>query len=88
MIILTILFLSIISIVSASFSNDATAGIQFRMVRGMLNDLKNDILKENPISFDYDVGLEPSYNQIINLLVTNNTLHITDVHYDLIQFDV
>ena len=77
-----------VALAGGTFTKDATAGIQFRILKSIVNELKTDILTNHPVLFNYKPDIEPRYEENIDFYFLTDTLTIYNFKYDDVKFDL
>lgn len=77
----------LVALSSCTYSQGATPGIQIRLVKSVINQIKDDVLDLFPLSLEYDINLQEEFKYDVNLLVSNTTLTVNNIQYDLIMID-
>ncbi len=73
----------------AVFNKESKAGMQIKIVQKIVDKLKNDLLQYLPYYINYDLELPKRIDTPMDLFGWRmNSLHITNIFYDLIYMDL
>ena len=77
-----------LQITQAAYSVNSTAGVQMRIVKKVLNRLKDDIFRTSPVVIPIEIKLEETYQETLNLFFADNKFKLSNVEMDKFFIDL